>query len=132
AIHIAHSNRLFGQMVGLPGKPLMILSEKVYKTFSKEKLEYVILHEAGHYKLAHSLREALFFIISFFIGCYFINGFILIEDYLIIITVGFLLGILNIKHAQIHEYEADRFALTRIKDPKGMISATQKFQKAFS
>src|SRR3990167_7649858 len=51
------SRELFGGMSGLPGKPLLSLSKTLYKTFTQKELEYVILHELGHYINIHPLKE---------------------------------------------------------------------------
>ena len=46
-------------MAGLPFWPKIILSEGLYKSFNRDELEWVILHEAGHCVLWHNLQAFL-------------------------------------------------------------------------
>jgi Zn-dependent protease with chaperone function len=115
-------------MIGLPKYPYMVLSSHLVKTFTTSEIEYVVLHEAGHYVLAHSAKLAALFV------SFIIFGSIVVTDIpipLIWIPTAVLIGLIMIQASRLCEYEADAFALHYITNPKGMISATQKFEKAY-
>lgn len=127
-IKIIESDLPFGMMVGIPGNPQLILSRKLYETFDKDELEYVILHEAGHYKLSHSVKELTEGIIFFAIGLFVLVRF---PSIILAAILGLVFGILMIQLAKISELEADNFSLKRMRNPKGMITATEKFYKVW-
>ncbi len=41
-------------------RPQLFLSRELYNSFTPDEVEYVVLHEAGHYALAHSVKELLY------------------------------------------------------------------------
>jgi len=47
-VTLFHDKKMYGMIAGLPFWPKMILSTGLYKSFNKDELEWVILHEAGH------------------------------------------------------------------------------------
>jgi Zn-dependent protease with chaperone function len=121
---ISESNLLFGAMVGIPGHPQLFLSRRLYDSFTWNELEYVILHEAGHYKLRHSLIELTEGIVFFVFGTLILSR---VPSPILGAALGLIFGILMIQLAKISELEADLYSLKRMSDPKGMISATEKF-----
>lgn len=127
-ISIINSDRPFAQMAGLPGRPFMIISKNLYTTFSKDKLEYVILHETAHYKYNHTLKELGVFIFSY-LFCSLI--FMLVKDsFAWIITIPLLatvIAVSNIQIARLFERQADEYAARKMRNPHGMISATKHF-----
>jgi Zn-dependent protease with chaperone function len=131
SIKISESDHLFGMMIGIPGKPQLILSRKLYETFSQNELEYIVLHEAGHYKLMHSITELIGAVLLL------ISGFIISSNidhpmsllYSILLGIGF--GIIMIRLGRIHEYQADKYVLKLISDPEGMIKATENFKSYY-
>ena len=127
-IKIVESDLLFGMMIGIPGNPKLILSRKLYGTFNKDELEYVILHEAGHYKLRHSVKELTEGIVLFILGTWILSNF---TNLILATLLGLIFGILMIQLAKISELEADNFSVKRMENPKGMITATHKFFKAW-
>lgn len=127
-IRITESDLLFGMMVGIPGNPQLILSRELYESFSWDELEYVILHEAGHYKLGHSIKELSEGIVFLIIGLLFLTRF---PSLILAAILGLVFGILMIQLAKISELEADNFSLKRIGNPEGMITATEKFYKVW-
>lgn len=127
-IKIPESELLFGAMVGIPGKPQLFLSRKLHEDFNKDELEYVILHEAGHYKLNHSVKELFTGILLFVIGSLTLFK---LHSLLLAILLGLFFGIVMIQIAKLKEIEADSFSLKRVENPKGMITATQKLFKAW-
>src|SRR3989338_4125174 len=74
-ITIFHDQKMYGMMVGFPFWPKMILSEGLYKSFNKDELEWVILHEAGHCVLWHNLQAFLIELLILGLGVYGINVF---------------------------------------------------------
>lgn len=127
-IKISESSLFFGAMVGIPRRPQLFLSRQLYEDFSKDELEYVVLHEAGHYKLNHSVKEMFIGILFFVIGSLILFK---LPSLLFATLLGLFFGIVMIQIAKLKEIEADSFSLRRIDKPKGMITATQKLFKAW-
>ncbi len=128
-IYIINSNRPFGMMSGI-FKPHLILSQKLHQEFNEDETEYVLLHEMGHFLLHHNLKEVVVGIIILVAGATTISYYnigLLASTFL-----SFAFGILMIQVARQYEYQADSYALKRTGNPKGMITATQKFQQAYS
>jgi len=124
SFRIIASPRLYAVMIGVPGKPYMMLSSKLNQEFTGSEKEYVVLHETGHYLLHHTVKEAVFFLTLFAIGCLLIRK----RPWYFIPTIGIVFGLLYIQFGMKNEYEADHFAATHISDPNGMITATEKFK----
>lgn len=123
---ILETDQLFGQMIGIPGKPQMTLSKSLYKEFNKSESEYVVLHEVGHYKLGHSISEFIYVLFFLLIGSLVISLYRF--DLLVSIFLGIVVAIIFISIARLHEYEADDYSVKRMSDPNGMITATDKFR----
>ena len=129
-ITLFKDKKMYGMMVGLPFWPNMILSEGLYKNFDKDELEWVVLHEAGHCVLWHNL-EALVIEVAFLVlGIYFISatkmGLFLTP------VVSLFLGFVCIQIIRwLIEYMADKYSIDRVDNPKGVITAQDKFRKAY-
>jgi len=131
-IKMADTDRAFGAMIGLPSKPQMILSRGLLERFSSTEIEYVVLHEAGHYYLSHTIKEAV-------VGLVFLAfGILLLKrirenrgGIATTILMGAFFGIVMIQLGRKHEVEADRYALEQISDPHGMYSASEKFRSEY-
>lgn len=128
-IKIISSNLMFGMMAGIPGNAQLMLSERLYKDFNKDELEYVLLHEAGHYRLGHSVIEFIEGIVLLGLGVFLMNYMKL--NILSSIFLGLTFGILMIQSGRLKEVQADTFSLKRMSNPKGMIAATNKLFKAW-
>ncbi|MFA5827769.1 MAG: M48 family metalloprotease [Candidatus Shapirobacteria bacterium] len=126
SFRIIASPRPYAVMIGIPNKPFMMLSSQLNQDFTDSEKEYVVLHETGHYQLHHTIKELIFFITFFIISCFIVRKLPLY----IIPIIGIALGLFNIQYAMRSEYEADRFAVSHITDPKGMITVTEKFRNA--
>jgi len=124
-IRVSASTKLWGMMVGLPGHPYMILSDALYRDFGENEKEYVILHETGHYLLAHSAKLAAAYLCTMAVAFFVIAQS---SHSLVWIMVSWLSGVALIQVSRVFEYQADAFALTRITDPRGIITATRKFE----
>lgn len=120
-ILISESPRLFGAMVGIPGHPQLTLSQSLYSAFSHDQLEYVLLHEVGHYQLQHTIVELILG------SAFLIAGISVLKKHPqlpLTLVLGILCGIAMIQVGRIYEVQADRFALAKIENPQGMIEAT--------
>jgi hypothetical protein len=113
--------------------PLMMLSTNLYDTFNKSELEYIVLHEAGHYKLRHLMKLRLILLF------WFITGFIILGFVSNKMTLAVTLPLLSLVIGTVInffvrriEYQADTYAAMRINDPKAIISATEKMKHAYS
>lgn len=122
-------NRPMGMMPGLPFKPHMILTRGLYKNFNKDELEYVVLHEAGHCLSWHLVKAIAIFSILAIVGI----ALIIRMNMSLIFSagLGIVLVVIFNNLARLLEYEADYFAVKRVENPKGMITATEKFAKAY-
>lgn len=128
SIRISSSSKLWGMMIGLPKYPYMILSRAVYENFNKDEVEYVVLHETGHYVLAHSAKLAVLYVSLLSIGFVIISSS---NIFFIWMSVAFVIGMIMIQISRIFEYEADNFTVSHITNPQGMITATRKFENAY-
>ncbi|MCX6732642.1 MAG: M48 family metalloprotease [Candidatus Roizmanbacteria bacterium] len=128
SIRVSSSLKPWGMMIGLPRYPYMILSQGMYDSFDKSEVEYVLLHESGHYILAHSAKLAILYISFLIMGFIFIST---IQIPLMWIAAALIIGLIQIQMSRLCEYEADAFTLQRMTNPKGMIMATKKFANAY-
>jgi len=126
---ISESSRPFGMMIGIPTKPQLILSRNLYDTFAPDEMEYVVLHEAGHYKLWHGAIEFVVGGVLFIIGLLILRGANQFPaSILTAVVVGLVFGVIMIRLGRMHEYQADGYSLTHMTNPEGMIQATGKFR----
>lgn len=128
-IKISESDRPFGMMMGVPGNPQLILSRSLYNNFSSDEIEYVILHEAGHYKLGHSVKELFLGLVLFVFGIVIFKRITkLVPSLLAGILLGLVFGVGMIQVGKQNELQSDNFSVTRMTNPDGMITATEKFR----
>ncbi|MFH1244281.1 MAG: M48 family metalloprotease [bacterium] len=125
SFQIIASDQPHAAMIGVPGHPFMTVSSNLNDTFTGSEKEYVVLHETGHYLLNHTVKEILFGLFLFVIGCFFIHKH---RKLYLIPIIGITFGLLCIQYGMVSEKEADRFAVARITDPNGMITSTEKFR----
>jgi len=126
-LKVAESDRPFGMMTSIIGAPQMILSRRLYESFSNSETEYVILHEAGHYQLKHILKEWLLGLTLLAVGLALIKKLKNRTAIPVAAGLGLIFGVLMIQQGKIHELQADQYSLGRMDDPRGMIAATEKF-----
>lgn len=124
-IIIFENSQLFGMMPGIPLHPEMILSRGLYKKLNRDELEWVILHEGAHCKLWHVVQSGL---LQAIIG---IAGFGIISTYQLSLWAAGLLGIvfslIAIQCMKHLEWEADKFSISHVNHPRGVITAQKKF-----
>lgn len=129
-ITIFHDQKMYGLMAGLPFWPKMILSEGLYKSFNKDELEWVILHEAGHCVQWHALQIFVIQIAVILFGIYSISIFKL--PFLFIPFYSLFLGLISIQLFRWGiEYVADKYSIDRVDNPHGVITAQDKFRNAY-
>ena len=131
-IKIVESDRPFGMMMGFPGFPQLLLSRALYNTFTSDELEYVLLHEAGHYNLAHSIKELLLGLTFCILGIYLLKQITNTKLSLSFAPMlGLIFGIVLIQFGKINEVEADRYSVSRLSNPNGMVTATENFREYY-
>lgn len=124
--------KMYGMMTGLGPwiMPRMILSEGLYKNLNKDELEWVILHEAGHCVLFHNLQSLIIELALLLTGLYLIY-----MNNINIFLIPFLSLLFSIISVQIvrltTEYTADIYSISRVDNPKGVITAQEKFRKNY-
>lgn len=128
-IRISESDHPFGMMIGIPMQPQLVLSRGLYETFTPEEMEYVVLHEAGHYKLWHGVIEFIAGIILFTMGILVLRKINLPKLSIpTALVLGLVFGILMVRIGHFHELQADNYTVKKMTNPEGMIQATNKFQ----
>lgn len=128
-ITIFHDQKMYGAMAGLPFWPKMILSEGLYKSFNKDELEWVILHEAGHCVLWHNLEALLIQILILALGIY--TTFKWNPPALVVIISSIFFSFICIQIIRwVIEYIADKYSIDRVENPNGVITAQDKFRNA--
>lgn len=129
-IILFHDKKMYGMMVGLPFWPKMILSTGLYNSFNKDELEWVILHEAGHCILWHNLEAFIIELVALLLGIYLIK--ITEMNILLVILLSILLSLVCIQIIRwLIEYAADKYSINRVDDPRGVITAQEKFRKNY-
>jgi Zn-dependent protease with chaperone function len=130
-IAIFDSDKPFGLMPGLPKKPHMVLSKNMHETFNKNELEWVVLHEAGHCLLYHTVKIAIVEVLFVLLGIMVITYTRMFDDFLGGIFLAISLSLLFVQIVRAFEWEADHFAATRMGDLEGMVTGTDKLIKAY-
>lgn len=125
-ITIFESNSMFGMMPAIPWKPEMILSSSLYSTLNRDELEWVILHEAAHCLLWHTVKSALVQLLMLSIGVFVIMR--IFPNLLIIFPLSISLAVITIQIMRKFEREADTFAIAHVKNPQAVITAQQQFE----
>lgn len=132
SVKIAEADRPFGMMTSVFWSPQMILSRNLYENFNASEMEYVVFHEAGHYKLRHIFKEWLLGLMLLGTGIWILKKLKTNRAALFAAaTIGFIFGVIMIQLGKIHELQADQYSLDRMADPRGMITATEKFKSYY-
>lgn len=129
-IHVMNEkHKMIGFMVSSPPfKPLMLFSKKLVEVFSDDEMQWVILHESGHYLMWHNLKFAVSQILIFIFIVYLSVVF---HWNLFFLTGSLIMSvIIYIQIAKIFEYQADSYAARMMDNPKGMISGNIKMRDA--
>lgn len=113
----------WGLMAGIPGRPQMFLSTYALNNFSDDELDWLLLHESGHYVLGHTIKEAIYQSILIAVGVFALWQF---NTIYLAIALGLLLGVMGVQMGKHHEYEAEMYALSRVTNPQGMIHSGER------
>lgn len=131
SISLFHDKKMYGMMPGFPFWPKMILSEGLYKTLNRDELEWVILHETAHCVLWHNLIAAFLQMGILAMSIRIIQ--IMNPPLYMTPFISILSSILCIQSIRwIVEYAADLYSITRVSNPKGVITAQNKFRDAYA
>ncbi len=123
-ITIFELKKIFGMMPSTPPfKPSMILSREMYETFNRDELEWVILHEAGHYVLLHGIKLACIQITSLMIGIYILQ---ITHSVIVILSLALLFAFVYIQFGKYMEYQADKYSIAKVDNPNGVVTAQAK------
>ncbi|OGG12952.1 hypothetical protein A2773_01955 [Candidatus Gottesmanbacteria bacterium RIFCSPHIGHO2_01_FULL_39_10] len=124
------TSKVWAMMAGFPPKPYMIISNEAYKNLDKDEMEWIYLHEAGHYILWHNLKMALLQLLFIFPGLIMP---IIIKSYILQIIGSIILAILSsilyFYLARLFEYEASYYAMRRMTNPQAISTLALKAQK---
>lgn len=122
-IKLLDTDTTWAMMAGLPFMPLMVLSKDAYDNFSKDELQWVLLHEAGHYILWHNVKMIVLQLVFIVIGVFILSNY---DHLLLSFTLGILFFIINTQLSRNFEYEANNFALFKMDNPKGLANMYDK------
>lgn len=106
----------------------IVFSSKVLEDFNKDEVEWISLHEAGHRVYIHGYKYipiSLIFIVFGIVILYHHNN--PINNFF---TIAFLLTPIYQQITRLFERQADTYAVKNMTNPKGMITANEKFAKA--
>jgi len=133
SIKIINEERLMiGFMISSPPfKPIMIFSSKLYQAFNKDEMDWVILHESGHYLMWHNYKLA-FTQLTVFLAGILLYVYIKHMQIFFLFVFGMLLPIFYFQLAKIFEYQADYYAVAHMNNPKGMITGNIKMKEVNS
>lgn len=131
-IKISESDRPFGMMIGVPSKPQLILSRALYDSFAPDEMEYVVLHETGHYALWHTQKELALWLVLMVVGLFILRKMkSRIVDIIVSLLMAIIFGVVLIQLGKYHELQADAYSVRRMTNPQGMIEATNKFREYY-
>lgn len=125
-IKVQKSPLIFGYMPSIPIKPVMVISSSAREHLTDDELEWLVLHEAGHCVLWHTVKETLVQIAVLVFGI--VTVYSLKLSLLLIPVYAILLGIIWYQLERFFELQADNFSLNRMSNPEGMITANQKMK----
>ncbi len=133
-IRLCDTRDFFGLMAGLPGKPVVYISTTGISELSDSGLEWLILHETGHYVLLHPYKWATVQVVLILIGI-FILVFVyrkkqsLVVPILLILVV--LVGFVSTHFDRVQEVQANQFALDRMSDSKGLQEGARALMRVY-
>jgi len=120
-VYIAPSKALFAFCGGVTRKPILVISRGAYEKFKENALEWLLLHEVGHYVLGHTmgmvLVETSYAIVGWLILTVIDNTMLLI---ILSPVLAVLLAIATIQTNKRFDVQANEFAVKKMKHPIGM------------
>lgn len=124
-IKILDTNKVWAFMGGIPGFPYMVISKDAYENFSKDELEWLVLHESGHYVLWHNVKCIFLQALLIIVGLFLITN-LSITNVISAVILGIIFPIIYIQIARKFEYEANDFAMSRMTNPKALTTIYDK------
>lgn len=125
-IKLLDTQTTWGMMAGIPGAPYMVISKDAYETFTKDELQWLFLHEAGHYVLRHNVKSVLIQGAILIIG---IRTLLMIPHAIVAMLLAIAGSIVYPQIVRRFEYEANAFAVARMDHPKKLKTLYAKAQK---
>ena len=122
-IKLLDTKTTWAMMAGLPAMPYMIISKDAYENFSKDEMEWLLLHEAGHYALWHNAKMILHQLLFIAIGVWTLSVF---NELLVALLVAVSCAILHTQLVRRFEYEANYYALSKMDNSKGLKNMYEK------
>lgn len=120
-------------MVGIPGFPQLVITNKLKKLLNREELEFVLLHELGHYVHFDTIRYFFLQLLLFFIGfilayTFYFGSYSFIYD----VIVAFVLASIYMQFVKKYERQADLYAISKLENITAMSGALRKLSKELS
>lgn len=129
-IKILDTQKVWGLMGGASFKPYMVIAKSAYESFTKEELEWLLFHEAAHHVLKHGFKQVLLHII------FILGGVLLLQkvSYSLLLSpfVAMMWTIVYIQIVRRFEYEANTYALRRMKNPMAVVHIQQMAKKRWT
>lgn len=125
-IIIFNTPRLFGLMPGIPWYPEMILSRGMYENFTKDELEWVVLHESGHCVMWHVAKSVVVEMLILVLGLWVVSRIGKKYQLYLIPLLALSFSLITIQIERYFEYEADYYSISRVDNPQGVITASEK------
>lgn len=126
-IKLLDTTKVWAMMAGFPTMPYMVISKDAYENFTKDELQWLLLHEAGHYVLWHNVKMIILHLIFIAIGfLILIELSLFINTTILSLILGVLAAIIYTQIARRFEYEANYYALSKMDNPKGIENMYEK------
>jgi len=116
-------------MPSLPIDPKIVLSRGMYTSFTKDELEWVILHEAAHCVFWHGLKLGIAQVLLLALGMYVSQS---TQNIFIASVIAIIFSILYVQYARHLEREADVYSIQKVGNIHGVISANKKLRDHYS
>ncbi len=126
-IKLLDTNKTWAMMAGIPSMPYMVISKDAYENFTKDELQWVLLHEAGHYVLWHNVKMISLHLVFIILGLFVLTQLnIFLNPFILALLLGILSAIIYTQIARKFEYEANDFALSKMDNPTGIKNMYEK------
>ncbi len=133
-IRLCDTRDFFGLMAGLPGKPVVYISTTGISELTDSGLEWLVLHETGHYVLLHPYKWAAVQAVLILIGIFIIISIHRrkpLFTILIIPILVILVGLISTHFDRAQEIQANQFALDRMPDSRGLQEGARALMRVY-
>lgn len=133
-VKLLDTNKTWGMMAGIPSMPYMVIAKDAYENFTEDEMQWLLLHEAGHYILWHNIKMMLLQLFFIILGLLILMNFnTYINLFILSLGLGIIFAIVHTQIARKFEYEANYFAISKMDNPKGLsnmlVKAQQRWRK---